>query len=322
MNKQVEMALVPVKTADINGLEMGILPDGTPYLTGRGLARACGVAPGMILTLDQEWSRDSLQPQHQKIANLLDGHGYTGDTLYFKARHDGVEVNCHPDAVCMAILEYYAFEATTTAAPVAQRTIRNLLRGGLRAYIYTVLKYDPLAREQLSWKNFQDRLLLNQLPDGFFSVFAESAFLVVPAIKNGLHVDEHVVPDISLGQVWGRHWEDSLLDQKFGLRRRHPHRYPDSYPQSAANDSIEPWIYPLASVSEFRLWMQNIYLPEKFPSYLQRKVKSGALLHEHRSKILGAFGVPAGQVLPTPARTKKLPGTPAKAPKKKKKKDR
>lgn len=308
--KQPELALTPVKTADVNGIEMGILPDGTPYLTARGLARACGVVPGLILTLDGEWSRDSLLPQHQKIANLLDSHGYLGESLYFKAKHEGVEANCHPDTVCMAILEYYAFESTTAAAPVAQRSIRRLLRGGLRAYIYGVLKYDPLAREQVSWRNFQDRLLVNPVPNGYFSIFSESAFLVVPAIKSGLHIDEHVVPDVSLGQIWAAYWEAQSLATKYGERIRYPHKYPDHFPQSAANDVIDAWIYPLDAVGVFRTWMQQKYLPEKFPGYLARKVKAGALLNEHRTKILGTFGVSEAPVLPSLAG-----GTPAKKPK-------
>lgn len=41
--KQQSLDLNIEKQAEVNGLEMGILSDGTPFLTGRGLASLCGV---------------------------------------------------------------------------------------------------------------------------------------------------------------------------------------------------------------------------------------------------------------------------------------
>ena len=38
MASQIELKLVVAKAANIGGMEMGVLADGTPYLTGHGLA--------------------------------------------------------------------------------------------------------------------------------------------------------------------------------------------------------------------------------------------------------------------------------------------
>ena len=39
---------------EINGIQMGVLKGGTPYLTQTGLAKLCGVARKMIYNIDQE----------------------------------------------------------------------------------------------------------------------------------------------------------------------------------------------------------------------------------------------------------------------------
>lgn len=40
---------------EIDGVGMGVLTDGTPYLTGRGLARLCGVNSSRISEITSDW---------------------------------------------------------------------------------------------------------------------------------------------------------------------------------------------------------------------------------------------------------------------------
>ncbi|MCL5801368.1 MAG: hypothetical protein M1283_02350, partial [Gammaproteobacteria bacterium] len=75
--------------------------------------------------------------------------------------------------------------------------------------------------------------------------------------------------------TWGTHWEKQKLSQKYGSREKFPHRYPDYFPQADAD--IEAWIYPMDALGEFRMWVQDEYLPHKLPAYIGRKVKAGAL---------------------------------------------
>lgn len=46
--RQGNLQLFPVKEVEIEGVAMGVLNDGTPYLTGRGLAEMCGVHHSVI----------------------------------------------------------------------------------------------------------------------------------------------------------------------------------------------------------------------------------------------------------------------------------
>ncbi|HEX2591256.1 MAG TPA: hypothetical protein VHL34_07155 [Rhizomicrobium sp.] len=47
--------LAVVTAREVNGLEMGVLEDGTGYLTARSLATLCGVVISTILQQGQNW---------------------------------------------------------------------------------------------------------------------------------------------------------------------------------------------------------------------------------------------------------------------------
>lgn len=112
-------------------------------------------------------------------------------------------------------------------------------------------------------------------PSQYFSVFTETAHVVLASIQHGLTVDAHTVPDISVGMMWSKHWKDLDLDTLYGARTKYPHVYPPDYPQSAADP--DAFIYPIAALGEFRRWLSEIYLPQKYPTYLRSKVKGGAI---------------------------------------------
>jgi hypothetical protein len=50
---QLEIEVFPVK--EVEGIQMGVLNNGTPYLTMRGLSRLCGVDPAAIARLTTNW---------------------------------------------------------------------------------------------------------------------------------------------------------------------------------------------------------------------------------------------------------------------------
>jgi hypothetical protein len=291
--KQQSLSIASIRSSIVDGLEMGILSDGRVYLTGRGLAAACGVSPGLILTLDAEWNPDNQKPRDSTIARLLRDYGYEEDVLFVKIREGTQEVNCHPEEVCMAILEYYAFEADIQSPSAARKNFRALARVGLRQFVYSALNYDPEQAFEASWRNFQDRLLLNPVPVNYFSVFVESSSLVMHAIRNGLIVDTHVVPDISIGMAWAAYWKNQDFSERYGERLEHPHAYPDTYAQSAANDKIKAWIYPLDALPIFKRWLRESYLTSAFPKYLKHKEKEGKLTEDKRREVLRVMELPA-----------------------------
>lgn len=50
------------KQIEIDGVGMGVLSDGTAFLTGRGLARLCGIANPRIVEMGQDWDRMPAPP--------------------------------------------------------------------------------------------------------------------------------------------------------------------------------------------------------------------------------------------------------------------
>ena len=252
---------------------MGILPDGTPYLTTRALARISGQAPSVVYKLTREWPNERHKPRGSRIATLLGAQGYTGDHLYLDIDLDGKPTQVIPDAVCMAILEYYAFDADTRKRHVALHSYRVLARNSLRRFIYKQVGYDPNAQQTGGWKTLHERMLLNPTPSGYFSLLREISEILIPAIQLGLPLGPRTMPDISVGLAWGRYWTDRDLDYVYGPRRKHPHRFPDDFERP----DVEAWVYPNAALGEFRSWMQAYYVPNYLPRYLQGKAKNGSL---------------------------------------------
>lgn len=265
---------------EVDGIDMAVLDDGTPFLTGRGLAALAGIAPSVLI--EWNWSRDSQRPRDKKLTEILEAHAFTGESLFRRALNGQAEVHAYSDVVCIAVVEYYAFEGREQA----RNALRRLAQRTLRDLIYSSVGYDPHGLIPGNWKHFHERLLLNPVPRGKFSVFREVADIIVSAIRAGLRVDHHTVPDGSVGRVWSAHWAKIAGDDKYGPRAKHPHVFPDDSPQSAAD--IDAWVYPLAALGEFRQWLQDVYLPEKYPRYIQSKVRSGALLASRAELLLAA----------------------------------
>lgn len=300
--KQIELNLEVVTSKDIDGVEMGVLNDGTPFLTERGLARLSGVHKNAVANQAQNYAKykgGQLAPS--KLAEIIEGYGFQGGQLYFKVTHEGQGVNAYPDIVCMGFLTYYAYEAGRYCTQEAKASFFLLANKSLRDYIYSATGYDPARQMMQSWQCFHDRLLLNPMPAGYFSVFSETAHLVLQSIRVGLLVDDHTVPDISVGQAWSRYWKGRNLDGTYGSRARFPHVYPDYFPQAQANGDIKPYVYPNKALGEFREWLEIEYLPQKFPNYLRRKAQQGAIPATRVQELLRAVEPTENKALPPTA---------------------
>lgn len=286
VGQQQEFGLFPIAELEVNGLPMGVLSDGTPYLTMRGLSRVCGIDASTLAKLATNWDEERTKPRGIRLLSLMHDQGHSGDNLYIVTQGSQGEVHAYSDAVCMAFLEYYAFEAETKNKETAVTNYRILARSSFKTYIYKQCGYDPEHSKRQSWQHYIDRVSLNdKIPISFFSVFREMSSIIVNLINSGCMIDDKTVPDISVGMIWGKHWKELNYDQKFGERIKFPHEYPPDFRQNAAS-SIEPWIYPMTALGEFRVWLYDSYVKENFGGYLQRKVSQGALPNNQAALLL------------------------------------
>lgn len=264
---------------EANGIGMGVLSDGTPYLNQRGLAVLCGVQNAHVGTISRDWNEADEKPRIKSIKDTLRKMGVSYPVAHVEATHKGTTHYCYPADICLAVLEYYAFDAGANCQPQARENFRLLAGSKLRELIYSYAGYDPTKKNAKRFEKWHERIALNfqSAPKGYFHVFNEAHTVIYELIQAGADIGEHFVIDISIGQHWSKFWTENELDQAFSGRAKYPHRYPDSHPQSKSNPQ-DSWCYPLAALGEYREWLQSRYIEGgKFATYLQGKVKRGEL---------------------------------------------
>jgi hypothetical protein len=257
---------------DVNGIEMGVLENGIPFLTQNGLAKIAGSSRSVIYDIAQEWAEhfdDEVlsKGRYSWLRQYLAERGYNEPRLYIETKRDGQVHYAYPDIVCMAVIEYYAFEAQNKNK-TAMDNYRRLATYGLQKFIFDALNYTPADQ----WRYFHDRvsILTDTAPDGHFIVFHEVTGLISDLIAAGLPVNDKTIPDISVGLAWGHHWTANGFDSVHGQRIKYQHNYPSYYPQAQSNPQ-EPWAYPDAALPGFRQWFRHEYLPTKYPKYILSK---------------------------------------------------
>ena len=276
--EQLVLALKIEKQIEIDGIGMGVLSDGTAFLTGRGLARLCGIDSSRISEMGANWGKDPIPPMTTRIQELLKSRGVFPECPYIEIKQRSGSFYAYSDAVCLAVLEYYAFDAPNPR-PTARQNYRLLAGKALHDFIYAQVGYDPTHSVPDQWRQFHDRVSLtyNSLPQGYFGIFKEMADMVVTLGQAGLHIDSNFVPDISVGKIWGRHWTNNNLDNRYGDRRKWDHNYPNYFPQAESNPQTV-WCYPESALGEFRTWLRDDYIGKgKFAKYLTDKVEQKAL---------------------------------------------
>jgi len=278
------------KTLDLNGIGMGVLSDGTPYLNQRGLATLCGTQNKYIGEISKEWNDPVPKERVRKIKDALSHNHYEKEEAHILISHRGNAHYCYPAPVCLAILEYYAFDANLDGAKTARDNFRLLAGSGLRDLIYKQVGYDPTGRNR--FEKWHERISLNyqSAPRGFFHVFNEVGTIIYELIAAGAEISEKFVVDISVGQYWSRYWEENNLSEIHGAREKYPHKYPVSHPQALSNPQ-ESWCYPLSALGAFREWLQSQYIEGgKFKGYLDGKVKKGELAPSFAQLAISAVG--------------------------------
>ncbi|WP_447881972.1 hypothetical protein [Serratia fonticola] len=293
--KQQSLSIAPIAIKEIDNISMGILPNGETFLSLQGLARFCGMAPSSIIQLAQDWEKGEAQGrqrgrQLEELIKEWTESDQAPDSLYVQlSSNNSITGTIHavPEQIVMAITDYYAHFAQVKKDE-AIINYRKAAKFGLRKYIYERLSYKETDAISRSWSLFQERILLNETPRGYFTMFDEATSIIASLIRNNIVVDDSIMPDGSLGSHWGRYWRTNSLADKYGDQIKIKHNFPESYRQ------LDPEInaYPHSALSEFRGWFEDVYLPEKYPEYVRRKVKDGTIMLESIPVLLSAVMPP------------------------------
>jgi hypothetical protein len=204
------------KFGEFDDIQMGVMSDGTPFFTGRGLASFCGVTPPSIFGWGEDVNPNS--PRWSKMTALLIHHRFTGNKIFQKLLINNQPTNAYPEQVCMAFLEYYAFEADEiNRTEKAKRIFRNLAGKTFRDFVYALTGYNT---KQLTFNQYTLSRINNHhniapdktpLPDGYFCLFDKMIEILQKFdIRIGYQLGESwydyrdktqrfLEPDISLG---------------------------------------------------------------------------------------------------------------------------
>lgn len=299
---QGQLGLEELDGARLNTFGMGILSDGTPFLTQRGLSVLCGVENAHIGTISTQWQDSIPKPRISKIRDILAKNGYSLAEAHVPVHVGGRLLYAYREEISLAVIEYYAFEAGQFCQEEARDNFRILARKGFRDAIYETLGYSPSRQMDDLWKPFHDRISLvyHSAPDGYFSIFKESAEVIVTLGQGGVYTNDGVIPDISIGKCWSNHWSENRLSERFGERLDYEHNYPAYYPQAVSNPQT-PWAYPEAALGEFKRWLREDYIRGgKLVSYIKGQVARRGITAEVANAALAAYALPA---LPAPKRS-------------------
>lgn len=287
--EQFRLDLKVAAEGEIDGVGMGVLSDGTPFLTLRGLSRMSGIDIAAIVRITADWVLTPLKPREQKIRELVRAQGADDTVAFYAVERAGTVNHIVPAAVCMAVLEYYAFEARGDNEQAA-KSYRILARKGFTDFIYAQVGYNPTGESNVAWKQFHDRVTLayHTVPVGYFSIFKELADIFVMLIRKGANLGPSFLPDISVGILWSKYWGAESLEVLYGERIKYEHNYPAYFPQALSNPQ-HPYCYPDDALGEFRKWVREIYLPKRMPGYLLDKVKQKQIAPAVATAALEAF---------------------------------
>lgn len=295
---QLNMELEVAAEREIDGVGMGVFSDGTSFLTLRGLARMCGVDHAMIVRLTAEWDESTLKPRITKIRELVRAQNADDTIAFIATMKNGTIHHAVPDAVCMATLEYYAFEAKQGDSERAAKNYRLLARKGFNDFVYAQVGYNPVGSYDIAWQQFHDRVSLSHhtVPEGYFSIFKEISDMFVILIRQKANLGPSFVPDISVGLAWGKYWKNENLEIMYGQRIEYEHNYPLYFPQAASNPQ-RPHAYPDEALPEFRKWVRKTYIIKNLPAYLETKIKQKGITAPAALKAMTAFGVSAQKLV-------------------------
>lgn len=85
------------KEKEIDGVGMGVLSDGTAFLTGRGLAGLCGVSNPRIVEMGQNWNVESKNAMAEGVKRILREKGTFPPQPYIEITQRSGAFYAYPD---------------------------------------------------------------------------------------------------------------------------------------------------------------------------------------------------------------------------------
>ena len=263
MKEQTGLPLVPIKhQSEENGFEMGVMSDGTPYLTASGLAFVCGTARSNVITLVSDWQNLRHNPRGLAISQIiLRGGGDPTKSLHTEIMVKGRTHNAIPANYCMAILEYFAFESKSDSK-VASDNYRNLATQSLKEFIYNRIGYKATGALPAHLARYtQNRA---KIPYTHFSMLNEITLsLIAPLEEAGYTLPENLVPDISEGRMFC-----AWLRKNRGVEPKDFPRYDHEYPDGRI---VRAYLYPIEFMDDFRKHFHEEWLAKKAPDYFGQR---------------------------------------------------
>lgn len=137
-------------------------------------------------------------------------------------------------------------------------------------WIFT--KESPV-QEQVVLHSYQrvwyQRLMLfeqnTKLPSGTWCIFEEIGKLMRDLEAKKIHLHDKATIDISIGRAWCCYLRNEGYEVDF---EQYIHCYPDKRGERLAN------VYPFELLGKFRQWLQDNYIPDKFPKYITKYVSA------------------------------------------------
>lgn len=158
---QGRLALEDIDGSKINEFGMGVLSDGTPFLTQRGLANLCGVENAHIGTISSQWQDQVPKPRLNKIRDILKSKGHELSQAHVEIRVGGRLYFAYREEISLAVIEYYALDAGQFCQIPARDNFRILARKGFRDAIYESIDYAPSREVDDPWRPIHDRISLS-----------------------------------------------------------------------------------------------------------------------------------------------------------------
>lgn len=206
---------------DFEGFQLGVFFDGTPFASARGLASMCGVDPSTIREVGQFINTELDTNRSRKISELLAENKYQSNQLYQKIIYNGQDINAYPELVCIAFLEYYAYEAGERCTQKAKNLARALMRKSFKDFVHELTGYQETQRSSFS-DYVLSRILHHHdvdempLPDGYFCLFDKMIELLQ---KFDLKID-YVLQDQWYDYSKGNEGDVRFLEPDISLGRR------------------------------------------------------------------------------------------------------
>jgi hypothetical protein len=257
-----QLSIPMAEAVDITSA-MGVLEDGTAYLTLPRLAQFCGVEPFVLRSFVDNWRHERDTPRGRQIRECLTDLGHDAESLERQVEIEGVPTRIMVNEVCIALLEHFGHFETQGRNETATNNLRTLVTQGLGFTILNQLGVDPFNPIPVPMRSFRVRqLLARAIPHDYFVVFPEIALLAMDFVEPGDLIAEAKF-DISVATAWSEYWEREGLEAIHGDRIRFPHQLPHWIPRQS-EDSVFSWIYPIDGLTSFRGWLNRTFSQEEF----------------------------------------------------------